>query len=61
MKKLKLMLAALWNETGGAVFVEYLLLLTIVGIGMIAGLAALREALFEELQSLAAAITAITI
>ncbi len=44
----------------GAIFVEYLLLLTIVGIGVIVGLASVREALVNELNQLAAAINAIT-
>lgn len=44
----------------GGVFVEYLLLLTIVGIGVIAGLATLRGALLNELLELADAIAAIT-
>lgn len=42
------------------VFVEYLLLLTIVGIGVIAGLAALRGALTSELIDLANAIASIS-
>jgi Flp pilus assembly pilin Flp len=44
----------------GGVFVEYLLLLTLVGIGTIAGLATVRGALLNELLELAAAIAAIT-
>lgn len=44
----------------GSVFVEYLLLVTIVGIGVIVGLVAVREALVEELIELADAITMIT-
>ncbi len=44
------------RQTSGAVFVEYLLLLTIVGIGSIAGLAAVRGALINELLELAQAI-----
>jgi pilus assembly protein Flp/PilA len=43
----------------GSVFVEYILLVTIVGIGIIVGLACLREALVNELLDLAAAINAI--
>lgn len=43
----------------GTVFVEYLLLLTIVGIGAIAGLATLRGALTSELIDLAEAIATI--
>jgi Flp pilus assembly pilin Flp len=44
----------------GGVFVEYLLLLTIVGIGVIAGLATVRAALISELMDLANAIASIT-
>ena len=48
------------RETKGAVFVEYLMLLTIVGIGAIAGLATVRGALIGELFDLAEAISAIS-
>jgi Flp pilus assembly pilin Flp len=44
----------------GTVFVEYILLVTIVGIGVIVGLASVREALVNELVELANAINAIT-
>lgn len=43
----------------GSVFVEYVLLLTIVGIGILVGLASVRTALVNELLDLAAAIDAI--
>ncbi len=43
----------------GSVFVEYLLLLTIVGIGVIVGLVSVRGALVNELMDLANAINAI--
>ena len=43
----------------GTIFVEYLLLLTLVGIGVIAGLAAVRGALLSELVDLATAINGI--
>jgi Flp pilus assembly pilin Flp len=43
----------------GAVFVEYLLLVTIVGIGVIVGLVSVRQALVNELIDLANAINAI--
>jgi len=49
----------LWTEKEGGVFVEYLLLMTIVGIGVIAGLATVRGALLSELIDLANAISAI--
>lgn len=48
------------KQRRGSVFVEYLLLLTIVGIGVIVGLASVREALINELNDLAAAISALT-
>ena len=43
----------------GAVFIEYLLLVSIVGLGLIVGLATLRSALTNELNDLANAINAI--
>jgi Flp pilus assembly pilin Flp len=49
-----------WRDRRGGVFVEYILLLTIVGIGVIVGLATLKDALISELNDLAAAIKAIT-
>ena len=48
------------RSSRGAVFVEYLLLMTIVGIGVICGLAVLKDALVHELKDLAQAITNIT-
>lgn len=48
------------SDARGSVFVEYLLLLTIVGIGVIAGLATLRGALLNELIELANAIAALS-
>jgi len=56
MRKLKTLLRRLSVEISGAVFVEYLLLLTLVGIGVIAGLATVRTALLNELNDLAQAI-----
>jgi Flp pilus assembly pilin Flp len=50
----------LFRDRRGGVFVEYLLLLTLVGIGTIAGLATVRGALLNELLELASAIAAIT-
>ena len=48
------------SKRRGSVFVEYLLLVTIVGIGIIVGLVEVREALVSELTDLANAINAIT-
>lgn len=47
------------QQRKGSVFVEYILLVTIVGIGVIVGLATVRDALFNELNDLANAINAI--
>ena len=47
------------RKVRGSIFIEYLLLLTIIGIGAIAGLTTLRSALFNELMDLANAINAI--
>ncbi|MDA0281714.1 MAG: hypothetical protein O3B13_08795 [Planctomycetota bacterium] len=43
----------------GTIFVEYILLITLVGIGAIVGLACVRSALINELLDLANAINAI--
>lgn len=59
MTRLAAIVARLREECSGGVFVEYLLLLTIVGIGVIAGLATVRGALLNELLELAEAINAI--
>ena len=50
---------ALRRKVRGVVTIEYLLLLTLVGIGVIVGLACLRSALINELLDLANAINAI--
>lgn len=51
------------NQSGrrrrGTIIVEYVLLITIVGIGAIVGLACVRDALVNELLDLANAINAI--
>jgi Flp pilus assembly pilin Flp len=60
MKKAFRKLRRLWRDRRGGVFVEYILLLTIVGIGVIVALATLKDALISELNDLALAIQAIT-
>ena len=47
------------SKVRGIVTIEYLLLLTLVGIGAIVGLCTLRDALITELNDLAAAIAAL--
>jgi Flp pilus assembly pilin Flp len=59
MGKLRQLARQLWRHTTGGIFVEYLLLMSIVGIGGIAGLAVVRGALLNELLELAEAISAI--
>lgn len=60
MKRAIQIFRRLRRQVRGAVFVEYLLLLTLVGIGVIAGLAAVRFALLNELNDLVQAIASIT-
>ena len=57
MKRILLVARRLWRNEGGSVFVEYILLLTLVGLGGIVGLAVLRNALINELTQLAQAIS----
>ena len=52
-------LRVLVRDDQASIFVEYLLLMTIVGIGTIAGLATVRGALLNELIELANSISAI--
>jgi len=58
---LKQLSLRLRDEVDGAVFVEYVLLVTLVGLGAIVGLSTVRDALINELTDLAAAITALNI
>lgn len=44
----------------GSAFVEYILLVSIVGIGVIVGLATVKSALINELDDLADAIEALS-
>ena len=63
MKRMKQLIGwfvRLRYDVRGAVFVEYLLLMTLIGIGVICGLATLRDSLIAELNDLAEAIGAIT-
>lgn len=59
LKKLQVQAKWLRQRLRGVVFIEYLLLVTLVGFGVIVGLAALRSALTNELLDLANAINAI--
>ncbi len=60
IKRLLGKIKQLRDEVQGAVFVEYLLLTTLIGIGVICGLAVLKDALIAELRDLAEAIRQIT-
>jgi Flp pilus assembly pilin Flp len=57
VKHLFLLASTLWRNESGSVFVEYILLLTLVGLGGIVGLAVVRDALMNELTQLAQAIS----
>ena len=53
------MMLKLWNDDAGIVALEYLLVATIVGLGLVVGLSNLEIALDNELTELANAITAL--
>ena len=59
LKRLKKQVRRTNCRVRGSIFVEYILLVTLVGIGIIAGLATVRNALVNELFDLANAINAI--
>lgn len=49
------------QRRSGAVTVEYVLLVTLVGIGVLVGLAMIRNALVGELEDIASAISNIVV
>src|SRR5687768_15351866 len=51
--------AALWHETDGVLSFEWAMVLTLLIIGIVAGLAAARDAIIDELGDLAQAAGAI--
>jgi Flp pilus assembly pilin Flp len=53
------MLLKLWNDDAGIVALEYLLLATIVGLGLVVGMSSLSEALNVELTELGNSILAL--
>ena len=53
------MMLKLWQDDAGIVALEYLLVATIVGLGLVVGLSNLEIALDNELTELANAITAL--
>jgi Flp pilus assembly pilin Flp len=59
LKKLQLKTKKLTTRIKGTIVIEYLLLVTLVGLGVIVGMSVLREALVNELTDLANAINAI--
>jgi Flp pilus assembly pilin Flp len=56
---MKGMMLRLWRDDEGIVALEYLLVATVVGLGLVVGLAALNEALTAELTELSNAILAL--
>ena len=53
------MIKKFWNDDAGIVALEYLLVATIIGLGLVVGLQAVSRALSTELVELADAINAI--
>ena len=49
----------IWNDESGVLTFEWILLLTLLVIGIVGGLAAVRDAYIIELSSAASAITAL--
>jgi Flp pilus assembly pilin Flp len=60
-ESLKQLFRRIRDDVDGAVFVEYVLLVTLVGLGAIVGLSTVRDALINELTDLANAITNLNI
>jgi Flp pilus assembly pilin Flp len=56
---MKSILRRLWQEDAGIVALEYLLLATIVGLGLVVGLAAYHESLTVEQTELANAVSSL--
>lgn len=56
---MKSLFVKLWNDDAGIVALEYILLATIVGLGLVVGMSNLEIALDNELTELANAITAL--
>ena len=50
---------SLWNDDAGTVYLEYLILATILGLGVIVGVASLRSALTAEYVELSSSILAL--
>ena len=48
-----------WNEEGGFLAFEWVLLVTLLVIGIVAGLAAVRDAIIDELGDVAQAMLAL--
>jgi len=53
------MLYRMWNEDQGVLTFEWILLLTVLVIGIVGGLSAVRDAVISELGDVAAAVTAL--
>lgn len=56
---MKLNLARLWNETDGVMSFEWTMLLTLLVLGVVAGLAGARDAIIDELGDAAQAMLAL--
>ena len=53
------MLAAMWREDDGVLSFEWILLLTLLAIGVVGGLTGVRDAVIDELGDVAQAIVAL--
>lgn len=55
----KTLICRLWNEEDGVLSFEWVMLLTLLTIGIVSGLSAARDAVIDELADVAQASTAI--
>ena len=56
---MKSLLSRMWREDEGVLTFEWILLLTILAIGIVGGLSAVRDAVISELGDVAKAVTAL--
>lgn len=54
------MLKKLWNDEAGVIALEYLLVSTILGLGLIVGMVAVQKSLVTEFSELGQAITSLS-
>ena len=59
MKTAKTFLAALWNEDDGVMSFEWVMLASLLTVGVVSGVAGVRNAIIDEFADMAGAITSL--